>query len=112
MKQDKKLVFGISIVIIGIIFISIVGTLFLQNNLDKNYEKMFLTLQEDNTIFSFPSKDTWVAGEKMTYVSTTKNGFVVLATSTANDTVFALSSETGGTDLSCGKNTKGCKNSP
>jgi len=44
MKQDKKLVFGISIVIIGIIFISIVGTLFLQNNLDKNYEKMFFTL--------------------------------------------------------------------
>jgi len=113
MKQNKKFVYGISIVIIGIVFISIAGTLFLQNNLNKNYEKMFFTLQDDNTVSSFPSKDTWVAGEKMTYVSTIKNGFLVLATSSANDTVFAIDSKTGEImTFQVGKTPKGVKIRP
>jgi len=88
----------IGIISIGIVSISTVGILFLQSNLDENYETVFFTLQGDNIVSSFPTKNNWIAGEKMTYVSTIENGLLVLATSTESDTVFAFNGETG--DLS------------
>ena len=61
--------------------LSIVGMFFLQNNLGKDNETIFFTLQGDDAVSSFPSENNWIAGEKMTYVSTIKNGLLVLATS-------------------------------
>ena len=73
-----KLIVG---TIIGIILISVTAMIFLQNNSDKDYEMIFFTLQGDDTVSSFPSMTNWIAGEKMTYVSSIKNGLLVLATS-------------------------------
>ncbi len=103
----------IGIVSIGIISISVAGILFLQNN-SEDYETIFFTLQGDNTVSSFPNKNNWVAGEKMTYVSTIENGLLVLATSSASDTVFAFNGETGEsiTTFNVGKIPKGVKIRP
>ena len=100
--------------IIGIILICIGGILFLQNSLDEKNEPIFFTLQGDNIVSSFPIKNNWVADEKMTYVSTIENGLLVLATSTASDTVFAFNGETGEeiATFNVGKTPKGVKISP
>ena len=95
MKQNKKIILGILVVIIGIILIGIFGVLFLQNNLNENYEKIFFTLQGDDMVSSFPNVYNWTAGEKMTYVSTSKTGLLVLASSSEDNMVFVFNGETG-----------------
>jgi len=81
--------------IIGIILISVIIMIFLQNNSDEDYEMIFFTLQGDDAVSSFPIVNNWIAGEQMTYVSSIKNGLLVLATSSESDTVFAFNGETG-----------------
>ena len=56
---------------------------------------IFFTLQGDDAVSFFPIEKNWIAGEKMTYVSSDKNGLLVLAASSATDTVFAFNGETG-----------------
>ena len=86
----------------------------IQNSLDENYETVFFTLQGDNAVSSFPNGTNWITGEKMTYVSTIKNGLLVLATSSASDTVFAFNDETGESiaTFHVGKTPKGVKIRP
>jgi len=100
--------------VVGIIFIGIIGMMFLQNNSDENHESVFFTLQGDDSVSSSLSTGSWIAGEKMTYVSTTKNGLLVLATSSASNTVFAFNGETGDliTKFHVGKTPKGVKIHP
>jgi hypothetical protein len=42
--------------LIGIILITIIGTLLLQNNTNEKYNKVFFTLQGDNMVSSFPNE--------------------------------------------------------
>ena len=101
-------------VVVTIILIGIVGILYLQNNADEYSETIFFTLQGDDAINSHPHENNWSAGEKMTYISTFENGLLVLATSSANDTVFAFNGETGESidSFHVGKTPKGVKISP
>ena len=108
MKQILWAVIGLSLM--G----GIIGIYFFQSNFNLNSETIFFTLQGDNSVNSFPSKNNWIAGEKMTYVSTIKNGLLVLATSSASDTVFAFNGETGKLmdTFQVGKTPKGVKIRP
>ena len=81
--------------IVGIILISVIVMISLQNNSEKDYEMIFFTLQGDGAVSSFPIENNWIAGDKMTYVSTIESGLLVLAASSATDTVFALMGRQG-----------------
>jgi hypothetical protein len=55
-------------------------------------ENVFFTLQGDDSVGTI-NGEIFEAGLKMTYVSVSKDGDLILATSSASDTVFAFDSQ-------------------
>ncbi|MFB5624561.1 MAG: YncE family protein, partial [Nitrosopumilus sp.] len=115
---DKAAIFwSIGIVAIGVAFASF-GLNSLQSistdyqDISQNSFDVFFTLQGDNSVGNIDG-DVFEAGPKMTYVSVSKDGNLILATSSASDTVFVYDSQ--GNKLSeivVGKTPKGVKIHP
>ena len=76
-------------------------------------EKLFFTLQGDDQIGSLVNTN-WDAGPMMTYVSSSSDGSLVLATSSGSNTVYAFDSSQGKliTTIPVGETPKGVKINP
>jgi len=74
----------------------------------------FATLKDDSAVTTLPGGVKWAAGAQMTYISTTSDGRLALATSSGENRVYAFNTLTGEliTTVDVGDTPKGVKISP
>ena len=74
----------------------------------------YATLKTGNAVTAIPDDEQWSAGKSMTYISTTVDGRLALATSTGEDKVYAFDTRTDEliTTVKVGETPKGIKISP
>lgn len=78
---------------------------------ESKLQQVMATLQGDDSVSEILSNQKWSAGPKMTYLATSLDGGVLLASSSESDTVHAFDLMTGDkiTSIDVGKTPKGVK---
>ena len=118
---DKAAIFwSIGIVAIGVA-IAVYGLYSPTQPISTDYQAISSKISHDNVFFTLQGQDSvgnidgdiFDAGPKMTYISTSTDGRLILATSSASDTVFAFDKQGNKlSEISVGKTPKGVKIHP